>query len=231
VRVAAASINLTIAVAMATLVAVGGILAGPAILDCSKNPGGIGACLRDRLDPPGPVTPPAPPFEDGWIDAAANEYEPPAVAPVELESSPANLTVAGLPPDPPMPPEIVVAPAAELDIASPQPDEEIASVAIAAPPGDLTVVSPEPTPDPITTAALSQPPAGDIAITATPEPIFAVPPPVTLSAEPTAVAPEPEPSPEEPTLVVEFNPIYPNVIVLPAPLSGDDSSFRALELN
>ena len=54
-RVAAASVNLTIAAAMATLVAVGGILAGPAILDCSKAPNGISACVSKYLWAGGPA--------------------------------------------------------------------------------------------------------------------------------------------------------------------------------
>src|SRR3569623_1992676 len=45
---AAASVSLTIGVAFVTLLVAGGILAGPAILDCSHQSGGIGACLRAK---------------------------------------------------------------------------------------------------------------------------------------------------------------------------------------
>ena len=102
---AATSVSLTIGVAFATLVVVGGILAGPAILDCSHQSGGIGACLRGKVVQSGllPPTPASselpvvsvevsssasttvaktPPRTPGWIEANATEYEapPPSLA-------------------------------------------------------------------------------------------------------------------------------------------------------
>lgn len=102
---AATSVSLTIGVAFATLVVVGGILAGPAILDCSHQSGGIGACLRGKVVQSGllPAAPSSselpvvsvevsssaptivaetPPRTPGWIEANATEYEapPPSVA-------------------------------------------------------------------------------------------------------------------------------------------------------
>ena len=54
----------------------------------------------------------------------------------------------------------------------------------------------------------------------TPEPA-----PVGLQAEVSA-----EPTPAPPVVIV-YNPEYPNVLVLPPPANGDDSSFRSLQLN
>jgi hypothetical protein len=217
---------------MATLLAVGGILAGPAILDCSKTPGGFGACLRDKLDPAEPITPPV--TDDGWMDAAANEYEPPASVPVELEASPAQLAAAELPAESIEPAEAAIAPpAAELAIASPPPEADTASVALIGPEGTLSVAaaSAEPPSAPVAPQPLA--PAPELAIPVAPP--SSEPAPVELSAEPSAPPPPEEPSsepePSAPTLVVEFNPSYPNVIVLPTPLTGDDSSFRSLQLN
>jgi hypothetical protein len=92
-------VSLTIGVAVATCVVVVGILAAPAIVDCSREPGGLGACLRGKLDDSGllgkkptvpvvttaevPVVVPVPrPRPAGWIEANATEYhpDPPAVA-------------------------------------------------------------------------------------------------------------------------------------------------------
>lgn len=232
-RGAAASVNLTIAASMATLVVVGGILAGPAILDCSKATTGLGACLRDRLDP----TPPAPPVtEDGWIDVAANEYAPPASVPVELEAAPTALVVADLPAADPVPMQVAIVPPAELAIASPAPDAATTSVALIDPEGTLDARGGPELPPLDTSSAAPLAPAPDIA--APVEATSSEPAPVTLSAEallsseePSSEAPPPEALSEDPALVVEFNPTYPNVIVLPTPLTGDNSSFRSLQLN
>jgi hypothetical protein len=235
VRGAAASVNLTIAAAMATLVAVGGILAGPAILDCSKTPGGFGACLRDRLDRSPPV-PLGPPIEDGWLDANANEYEPPSSPPVDLEASPAALSASELPSASAVPAEVAIAPPSDLAVASPVLDMPTATVALLGPEGTLAVAAvPGPSADP---SVARQPlvPTPDLAIPV--EPPSSEPAPVVLSAESSSEPPSPEPTPvepepslEPPTLIVEFNPAYPNVIVLPTPLTGEDSSFRSLEFN
>ena len=96
---AAASVSLTIGVAFATLLVAGGILVGPAILDCAHQSGSVGACLRAKVgqagllndQPPAsssvpvvsvdlPVPPlmaPEPQRPQGWLEANANEYEAP----------------------------------------------------------------------------------------------------------------------------------------------------------
>jgi hypothetical protein len=43
-------LSLTIGVAFATVLVVGGILAMPAVIDCSHQGGSVGACLRDKLE-------------------------------------------------------------------------------------------------------------------------------------------------------------------------------------
>ncbi len=246
---AAASVNLTVAVATATLVAVGAILAAPAMLECSKVPGGMGACLRDRLDPtPTPVVPPAPPAEGGWVDARANEYAPPGSSPVELEGSPAALKVADLRTPRELPTSVDIAPPTELAVASPLRDAAATSVALIGPEGTLAAQGGPELP-PIDAANVDLPISGDLKVAVASDPVPEQPSPIQLSAEPASVEPvpvapvpvAPEPpapvvpeaptSSEQPTLVVEFNPTYPNVIVLPAPLTGDDSSFRSLQLN
>ena len=54
---AATSLSLTISVALATLVVVTGILAGPTILDCARDGSKFGACLRDRVADSGLIAP------------------------------------------------------------------------------------------------------------------------------------------------------------------------------
>jgi hypothetical protein len=51
-------------------------------------------------------------------------------------------------------------------------------------------------------------------------------PPVELQAEASV-----EPVEAPPPVAIEFNPQYPNVLVLPPPTTGDNSSFRSLQLN
>jgi len=92
-------LSLTIGVAFATLLVVSAILAGPAILDCGHQTGGVGACLRDRVEKSGLLPSAAPvserpvsiasvssvappmvadaPRAPGWIEANATEYQPP----------------------------------------------------------------------------------------------------------------------------------------------------------
>lgn len=87
---AVASLSLTIGVAVATLLVTGAIVAGPAILDCSRTPGGVGACLHARAvdhgllhETPAPST--DPPHAAGWIEANATEYDaPPASSAILL---------------------------------------------------------------------------------------------------------------------------------------------------
>ena len=99
----------TVGVAAATLLVVGGILAGPAILECSRDSKGFGACLRDKVADTGLIAPDTerterpeivadisseptlPQAPAGWMEANANEYDPPASVPVDLSSSPAAI--------------------------------------------------------------------------------------------------------------------------------------------
>eukprot|EP01035_Chromulina_nebulosa_P039728 gene39728-53711_t len=104
---AAASLSLTIAVACATLLVVGGILAGPTLIECSHKPGSLMACVDEKLARwEGPSEAPsseAPQVasssssvalsapllvessneQPGWIDARATEYEPPRASSME----------------------------------------------------------------------------------------------------------------------------------------------------
>lgn len=255
---AAPSITATLGVAVATLVAVGGILAGPSILECSKDAAGLGACLRTKVIESGliPAEPkpieqpdaPAPPT--GWMEANANEYEPPLASPVELAGLPMELAVTEVAPALEPIATVPVMPAAEfataalvpstapvaVDLEGPSagftvagaPADEVPTidVALAGPAGQMTTAVPLPVAPIEGAAALVQPdelPTG--ALTAT-EPLPVVPAPVELHAE-AVVEPVPEPEP----IVIEFNPDYPNVLVLPTPATGDNSSFRSLQLN
>lgn len=115
---AAASLSLTIAVAFATLLVVGGILAGPSILDCARDARHLGACLHGKLEQGGllpapapipvqrPIVPsePAPPIvaeaphSAGWIEANATEYEMPAAPGAELSAAQGLVDAGGLAP-------------------------------------------------------------------------------------------------------------------------------------
>jgi hypothetical protein len=265
---AATSVYATLGVAAATLVVVGAIIAGPSILDCSKDPGGFGACLRDKLGDSGLTTsdvsselPPA----GGWMEAVANEYEPPVSTPVELEGTPADLLAEAAISSVSAAVEVAVAPAAELATLAPAQEEVAVSVALVGPEGALSVDVAVANLEPDTTVALSEPVDGtlvaetpseavvDVAVAIEPidpaddltsavEPPPSEPAPVELSAEPLPPEPSSEPvlppQPEppapfssEPAIVIEFNPNYPNVIVLPPPTEGDNSSIRTLQLN
>jgi hypothetical protein len=284
------SVYATLGVAAATLVVVGGILAGPSILECSRDADGFGACLRDKVAESGLIAPDddgvdkpevvadissepsAPPPPTGWMEAAANEFEPPTSVPVDLAGTPADIAVAELVTEPVAPIEVAVAPAAELATAALAPSEEAAIVELTGP--ELGVVaeatsSSEPSeatrialvnPDgqitavipildaPIEGTAVLAPPSGlnvegasaepVVEATVTPEPIE---PPGTLTVvDPAPSEPAPveltaeasvEPVPAPTSAIIEFNPQYPNVLVLPPPAEGDNSSFRSLQLN
>ncbi|MEO7222723.1 MAG: hypothetical protein ABIY37_09640 [Devosia sp.] len=263
------SVYATIGVAAATLLVVGGILAGPSILECSRDADGFGACLREKVADSGLIAPdvssePSPPA--GWMEAVANEYEAPASTPVGLEGSRAELVAEDVTVASSEPVEVAIAPAMELATVTVAPSGELANVELVGPQGaisadvatadtgsDGTAQLSQPNDGELTAAAPS-PPAFEVAITPEPidpaddltsavEPPPSEPAPVELSAEPTPVEPEPpepssvspvpseSPSSSEPGLVIEFNPQYPNVLVLPPPASGDNSSFRSLQLN
>jgi hypothetical protein len=265
---AATSVYATLGVAAATLLVVGGILAGPSILECSRDGGSFGACLRDKAGDSGLITPdPAvePPAPTGWMEAAANEFDAPPSAPVELAGSPAAMLANELAAASDEPIEMAIAPAADLAAVTAPPSAETAVVALAGPEGEVSADVKPAAPPPTGTAALNQPETGSLSARApvpevaevviAPQPIdhaddltSAVEPPppepAPVELEPVDPAPppdEPEPSepvdgtPEqafsEPVIVVEFNPQYPNVIVLPPPAAGDNSSIRSLQLN
>jgi hypothetical protein len=265
---AAASVYATLGVAAATLVAVGGILAGPTLLECSTNPDGFGACLRDKMAEGGLIgpdveraekpdliadissEPSVPEPQPGWMEAAANEYEPPVSVPVELAGGPAAITAAEIAPEALPLVEIEVAPVSEFATAALVQGAEPATVelegpasglvaegassteapavevALVGPEGAVTAVSP-PLATPLGgTAVLTEP--GELApgaVTVLAPPSLG-PVPVELRAEATV-----DPVPEPAQVVIEFNPSYPNVLVLPPPAEGDNSSFRSLQLN
>lgn len=132
----------------------GGILAGPAILDCSHQPAGIGACLRAKVQdagflPDDPSSAPAvsvqtaaPPAEtrpQGWLEANANEYEAPAsTGSADLSPPIGTIGAVGIAP-----------------ITSPGPR---GAAAITAPTGDIAATGqPLPAPDATAEVALAQP--------------------------------------------------------------------------
>jgi hypothetical protein len=261
---AALSVSATVGVALATLLVVGGILAGPAILECSSDPNGFGACLRDRVADSGLLAPDAerteqpgvvadissepslPPAPAGWMEANANEYEPPIGAPVDLTGSPAEIAAVEVALSSEAAVEVAVVPPVEIAAGVPLPVEapvavtldgtepsllaEGASssapvpateVALVGPQGGVTAISPAPEVTLDAAAALTQP-DGLLVETPVAGPIV---PLVELRAE-ASVEPVEVPPP-----AIEFNPQYPNVLVLPPPATGDNSSFRSLQLN
>jgi hypothetical protein len=270
---ATTSVYATLGVAAATLLVVGGILAGPAVLECSRDPGGFGACLRDKVSDSGLIAPgtesleqpsvvadissePEPP-PTGWMEAAANEFELPVAGLVELAGTPANLLADVADTGGSEAVEVAVAPATELATTTPAQEQAPVSVALVGPDGALGADAAPVEDDATAVVELSQAPSGTLVADASSEPppaeLLAVAPidqsgdltsvvappssepaPVELSAEPVSSEPEPAPEPDapsEPAIVVEFNPQYPNVLVLPPPAAGDNSSFRSLQLN
>lgn len=152
---AAASVSLTIGVAVVTLLVAGGILAGPAILECSHQPGGIGACLRAKVQDAGLLpdtpssssapavslqtsTPSAEARPQGWLEANATEYET-SITTGSAELSPpiGTIGVGGT--------------------AVPKPSLQ-GDVAVAAPIGIISATGrPAPAPDATADVALTQP--------------------------------------------------------------------------
>lgn len=251
-----ASIATTIGVACATLLVMGGILAGPAVLDCSADQRGFGACLRDHMAGSGLVSP-----EDEQIN------RPPLVSEVPAEPEMAVSEEALVSVEPAKPTGWIDAQATELA------SEPSAAVALKAPGGTIDVAARPPAADGAAVAATLASPKGEMragganieptapaqsalapqlgavattgSIGALPLPwaaeLIGRPPPafeeplveaaVEVPAPPVA---EPEAAPAAaapPPQVVRFDPQYPNVLVLPAPAKGEDSSFRTLQLN
>ena len=241
---AAASLSLTIGVAFVTVLIVGGILAGPTILDCSHQPQSFGVCLRDHLDhsqlvpvrdEPGQVpvlsselsTPsePLPPAHqadsghpEGWLDARANEYEPPATSALE-------------PRVPPPLPELVTPPA-----LPPVSSSAIAEIGPIAPPPLPPLVTPAPLPVPTDTSSsavaeielLPPPLPHQRPVLTTLRPKAEIKRPVAKPARVARLTPRPAPKLKLPP-TFKNDPRFPNVTVLPPPATGGNSSFVTLQ--
>ncbi len=108
---------LTFGTAAATLAVVIGVLAGPAMVECSTSSDGLGACLRGKID--GLVGAPAPVPVTAETESPA---APPTPAPVE-QASPA-------PTAPAMP---------TLGLVSAQPDGSLVIAGTAEPGAEVTV--------------------------------------------------------------------------------------------
>lgn len=96
-----------------TLLVASGILAGPTILECSRQSGTIGACLRAKVQDAGllpneasssssaplvsiqTTTPPVEARSQGWLEANANEYEGPASTGIAELAPPVGTIGAG----------------------------------------------------------------------------------------------------------------------------------------
>lgn len=261
----------------------GGILAGPAVLDCSTDSDGLGACLRDRLVNSGllapietqtdmpmliselPVTPelpvsgePAvavePPKPVGWIEARAGEFagDMPAaaalsapagaldiaIAPVPVEAGQAALVAPGgqlratATPPPVMQAELALAPKLGALQAGgglgAGPSLEAGAAPLVGPSAQIAATGGIGSGTATAAAELSAPlpvPEPEPEAVPEPAPVFETPL-VEISAELPPAPPVIEPPPP-----IRFDPDYPNVLVLPAPASGEDSSFRTLQLN
>ena len=252
---AAASLSLTIGVAFVTILVMGGILAGPAILDCSHQPQSFGVCLRDHLDhsrllpvvnepsqvpvlssetPAPPVVAPVPEppsrvadtgHPDGWLDARANEYEPPGTS-----------ELAPPPPPPPLPD--LVTPPSPLPVPIETGGPAVAEIEILPPPPPLPdlLTPPVPLPRPIDTSSsavaeievLPPPPPHQRPVTTVVKPKAEVKKPVTKPARVAKAVPKAPPRPKPPR-TFKNDPRFPNVTVLQAPARGSNSSFVALE--
>ena len=166
---AATSLSLTIGIAFATLLVAGGIVTGPAILDCSHNPDGFGACLRGKVVQTGllpadarplplsalsselssaeltspPIVAAVPLPKPGWMAANATEYEPPPPSVAALSGEPGRVDAAGTAPGAAeAAAEIALAePAGEMRARGliPAGDNSGAEVALAEPAGRLSV--------------------------------------------------------------------------------------------
>jgi len=290
-------LSLTLSVALATLVVMGGILAGPALVDCARDGEHMGACLRDRVAGTGLVAPderqlrpPAAtaeaPVPDaarpaGWIEANATEYAPaspatallaaptgvldvsgaatvqmPAPTGVALAAPQGEMTALAGAPAVDRPAVALIAPGETLAATgnvSAEPARPVAA-ALAAPVGQLAAGMAVPTPPAASAASWLAPRAalieargGEPAVTAVEASVAPAAPLATgtvlatrssappemppAAAQLEASATAPVPAPELPAPVIRYDPQFPNVLVLPAPSSGEASSIRRLELN
>ena len=186
---AAASVSLTIGVAFVTLLVAGGILAGPAILDCSHQSGGIGACLRAKVQDAGLLpndpsssssvpavslqTTPAETRPQGWLEANANEYETPTTTgSVELAAPAGSIGVEGtLASKPALAGDVAVAAPTGVIAANGQPipaPDTTADVALAQPAGRLAATGRSPAASGDRTQVALAQPAGRLAATGQP---------------------------------------------------------------
>lgn len=275
---AATSLSFTIGIALATLVVGGGILAGPSVIDCSRQPDSFGACLRSKVIAGGvlPAEPSLPslvssepPRLAGWIEANATEYEAPLPDLVQLSAEPGRLDAAGaLPGTPEISAKIALAhPSVSLraDGLAPLPrrsgDASLGPVIT----GSIDATGDAGVPrnglsatTSVAAPALTAPPpaSGRIGGTAhgqgraslapqliadlSPVPPLSemVPAPVPQGLPPLMPRPLAAPSAAaqlEPKSVArprppKYDPRYPNVLVLPPPNTGENSSFATLEL-
>ncbi len=275
---AATSLSFTIGIAFATLVVTGGILAGPAVLNCSHQTGGFGACLRGKVieggflppDAPAPVPPQSAEaaLAPGWIDANATEYEASTSGRAQLTAGSGRLEALGGLPSVEVSGEVaLVDPGARINAdgvaAAPGPfgDVNLAPIttgsidvtgdgAVRSGLAGTTSIEPpsSPTPPQVTgrvgtahagqgrvwlapqlVADLSPVPPLDRVV----EPIVPKAPPQLMPrpvpAPPKAAAqvpPKPGAAPRPP----KYDSRFPDVLVLPPPNTGENSSFATLEV-
>lgn len=271
---AATSLSFTIGIAFATLV-VGEGFATPAVLDCSQQPQGFGACLRGKVVdggflPPEPQPPAVASSElasraPGWIEANATEFETPAFGTAELSAEPGRLDAFGALPSAEISAEIALAdPGASIraEGLAPLPaasanadlsptitgsiDASAARVRSSGLAGDASIEPPVLPPPPEAAGHVGTAPRGHgkaflapqlIADLSPAPPLAQIAPPPPPKAPPrfmppmrpeatAQVKPEPTPKPSPP----RYDPRYPNVLVLPPPNTGENSSFATLEL-
>jgi hypothetical protein len=232
----------------------GAILAGPIVASCPGD--NLLACLRERA-----VAPAEPPRPAGWIEAVATEYAPPPPAAATLSAPAGRLTATAVPRQMDAAPTIALAPAGgDLAALGAAPGEGVppATAALTAPAGSLAAGPVPAAPAPLPATATLAAPAGSLAAGPVPAVPPVSPATATLTAPAGSLAASPAPavaptlpkaelkSPEQtisspfdaPTIEakltsppIRYNPAFPNVVVLPAPNTGPDSSIRTLDID
>ena len=274
----AASLSLTIGIAFATLVVGTGIIAGPAVFDCSQHPSSLGSCLRGKvvesgLLPPEPMPPVLVSSEEpalrapGWIEANATEYETPASGVAFLSAEPGRLDALGAIPSAEVSAETaLVDPGARIraDGLAPltRPSAEASLTPLAT--GSIDASGNGAPADGLFGGASVEPPV----LTVRPEvrgkagpaahgqgraslapqliadlspvpPVTEIVAPVVPKAPPPRIAPRKPAAPRitaqakpkaVPPRPPKYDPRYPNVLVLPPPNTGENSSFATLEV-
>lgn len=200
--------------------------------------------------------PPAP--ELGVVELTA---PPPGIMAGVSEAPPPPTPSVALAPTAPLAAELAAEPSKPADVvqlegsagtltamAAKAPEDEVATVALAAPQGALNASgSAVPERDVPVMNILDQidrrlsagsaepetPPAAPVAVE--PLPVKPAPPPRRAPAKPKPAPPpvelQAEAAPERPPVKPVYNPAFPNVVVLPAPAAGENSSIRTLTLN